>query len=448
MVFREARSLAKEDDLSDRGEHLPSHVKATSDAVWESKLCLFDEAFHLSFTSERKNKLLNGNDNLQTQSRWDEVQEAFMTVYVGLLCSYRQCLVFPSKDKDGSSNDVGSTGSYGGAGFRSREFIRVQKYDRRKFLGELINTQMFDEFVTKRLYGSGASDVAFFDRAIDTYLKVSRFSMDRSYHAESLTSSFQTNANTKSNFNSVMDKENNASGKSRPSSAPASPNRYSASSSTMRKLFDRVRPSTDPYTIKKEGPQPLIFSARVHKKLKTIVPPEPSSEDLFDSNGNVYGNSNGNNNENNNDNGKDNGYGHYDSKIENDSVSVSLTSMESKGTHDTALSSPLASFENGDVDENDKDDEECKKIFTYNVFPSKLDKKLFGKPRPLPAAVLTEFERQKENAAQFRKIGRRVKNFVSGSGSFSCNDYDCIDCAFFVDALNRAFCQCELPFEF
>eukprot|EP00551_Chaetoceros_affinis_P007768 CAMPEP_0203671310 /NCGR_PEP_ID=MMETSP0090-20130426/7133_1 /ASSEMBLY_ACC=CAM_ASM_001088 /TAXON_ID=426623 /ORGANISM="Chaetoceros affinis, Strain CCMP159" /LENGTH=1131 /DNA_ID=CAMNT_0050536351 /DNA_START=81 /DNA_END=3473 /DNA_ORIENTATION=+ len=349
MVFREARSLAKEHDFSDRGQHLPAHVKATADAMWESKLCLWDEAFRLSFTPEHENDILNGHDDTNEQSKWDAVQEAFMTVYVELLSSYRQCLVFPSKDGQ-STNEVGSIGSYGGAGFRSKEFIKIQKFDRRNFLKELIKTQMFDEFVTKRLYGSGAPDVAFFDRAIDNYLKKQRFSMDRSYHAES---------------NNEEKDHHITRPSSRPSSAPAN---------SVRKFLDRVRLSDN----SKEESRPLICSARVHKKLKTIVPPEPSSEHLFDDN---------------------------DGK--NDSDEFSLKSLDSKETHDTALSSPISSFESSISDENES---ESQKKYQYTIFPSKLDKKLFGKPRPLPSAVLAEFERQKESAAQFRKRGKKVKN--------------------------------------
>ena len=47
MVFREARSLTKNHDYSDSGTHLPTHVKQMAEAMWEGKLSLFDEAFHL-----------------------------------------------------------------------------------------------------------------------------------------------------------------------------------------------------------------------------------------------------------------------------------------------------------------------------------------------------------------------------------------------------------------
>jgi pentatricopeptide repeat protein len=45
--------------------------------------------------------------------------------------------------------------------------------------------------------------------------------------------------------------------------------------------------------------------------------------------------------------------------------------------------------------------------YTYATFPSKLDPDLFGTPRPLPAAVIAEFDRQRKDAAQFRRKAPR-----------------------------------------
>jgi DENN (AEX-3) domain len=123
MIFREARSLTKQDDYSNSGAHLPTHVKLMAEAMWESKLSLADEAFHLAFTPEeaRKNHL-NGNDSsgLDTieshskssvgnghsrkQSEWDAAQEAFLDTFVYLLRNYRKFLVFPSKHNEGTCN--------------------------------------------------------------------------------------------------------------------------------------------------------------------------------------------------------------------------------------------------------------------------------------------------------------------------------------------------------
>ena len=178
-VYREIRSLRRTDDTSELGIHLDPQVKEMADAMWESRLCLFDEAFMLTFTpEERRRNWLNGDDgsgggadgknslmmtvgerqNLRGQSAWDAVQESFLETYCFLLQKYRRFLVFPSKQNEGA---------YGGAGFRSQEFLGAHSSGLRDFLEELVGSQMFDDFVTKRLYGSGEADISFFDSAVD-----------------------------------------------------------------------------------------------------------------------------------------------------------------------------------------------------------------------------------------------------------------------------------------
>jgi hypothetical protein len=41
--------------------------------------------------------------------------------------------------------------------------------------------------------------------------------------------------------------------------------------------------------------------------------------------------------------------------------------------------------------------------YSYDIFPSEFRQELFASPRPLPAAVIAEFDRQKKDAAQFRR---------------------------------------------
>ena len=162
-VYREVRSLRKSDDTREMGIYLDPEVKAMADAMWDSRLCLFDEAFMLTFTpEERKKNWLNGEDftsttneevrimtlkekqeSLCSQSMWDAVQEAFLETYCFLLKSYRKYLVFPSK-KGVDSN--GGGGAYGG-GFRSLEFLASQRVDVRFFLEELVGSQMFGECI-------------------------------------------------------------------------------------------------------------------------------------------------------------------------------------------------------------------------------------------------------------------------------------------------------------
>jgi len=353
-VFLEARSLRKTDDYSENGIHLPPHTKAMAEAMWESKLCLFDEAFHLMFTPETSRKnMLNGNDAsgldasdshdtimrmrerqqgpTRKQSPWDAVQEAFLDTFVYLLRNYRKFLVFPSKDNEGS---------YGGAGFRSNDFIEQQRFDMREFLQQLIGTQMFDNFITKRLYGSGEADVSFFDSAVDRFLKSAGIFADVDIGGR-ISSGLKGEKPT-------------SSGQRRPRRSPRS-------------------------NTKKDG-DPMLQSARVHRKLKTIVPPEPTGEGL-ESQG--------------------------PTTIERVSSMTEETDDSSVTSSSTAESSKKKGAEASRMELERKAAEivarQQQAKFTYAFFPSEFDADLFGTPRPLPPAVIAEFDRQRKDAAQFKR---------------------------------------------
>lgn len=352
MVFREARSLTKHDDYSENGTHLPTHIKQMSEAMWEGKLSLFDEAFHLMYTPEEARKnLLNGNDTsgmdwsdrdatdqarilasgdkaaLRKQSEWDAVQEAFLDTFVYLLRNYRKHLVFPSKHNEGA---------YGGAGFRSKEFLESQRLDMREFLEQFIGTQMYDNFITKRLYGSGEADVAFFDMAVDRFLK---------------------NAGLLSNVD-VGGRLMQAAGYTSQKSSSSSGGGRSTSWSTHTKTTE-----------------PLLQSARVHRRLKTIVPPEPCQEDLPPVS-------------------QVEGVVISETPTASDDASVGSASTSSRSRNDVYKSVQDKAAEI--LGKN-------KLRYTYDTFPSEFREDLFSTPRPLPAAVIAEFERQKKDAAQFRR---------------------------------------------
>ena len=348
MVFREARSLRKDDDYSDSGSHLPAHIKQVAEDMWDGKLSLFDEAFHLMFTPEESRKnLLNGNDtsgmdwtdrdniramasgeNIRKQSEWDAVQEAFLDTFVYLLRNYRKHLIFPSKHNEGS---------YGGAGFRSKEFIESQRFDMREFLEQFIGTQMFDNFVTKRLYGSGEADVAFFDLAVDRFLKSAGILSNvdvggRLWQAAGLS----------------------ANGDSR--------------LGAMKGLAAGFRSQKDV--------EPLLQSARVHSQLKTIVPPEPCQEGLPPIEG------------------LEGVVTIPEPMPTSDDISLGSASTSSKSQADAykSVQDKAASILG-----------KQKLRYNYDTFPSEFRDDLFATPRPLPAAVIAEFDRQKKDAAQFRR---------------------------------------------
>lgn len=382
MVFREARCLTKNDDYSDSGAHLPNHIKLMAEGMWESKLCLYDEAFHLMFTPEEARKnLLNGNDNSgmdfsdrdindplrnmvvtssgtsgsgdksshRKQSQWDAVQEAFLDTFVFLLRNFRKYLVFPSKHNEGS---------YGGAGFRSKEFLESQRFDMREFLEQLIGTQMFDNFITKRLYGSGEADVAFFDMAVDRFLKTAGYLSDiditgRLMHAGGVV------AGSVTSVSGVQ------------VAAPGTPDKRNGSAppkAPLSKLRNVVAPP------KKD---PILQSARVHRKLKTIVPPEPSGEGLPPHSI-----------------PKEDGSNFRDSvAVGGDDPNSSIDDDGSSDNNYKSVQDKAAAI----IKKNEK------RHYTYSTFPSEFNPDLFGSPRPLPSAVITEFDRQRKDAAKFSR---------------------------------------------
>eukprot|EP00590_Aulacoseira_subarctica_P012049 CAMPEP_0172437008 /NCGR_PEP_ID=MMETSP1064-20121228/72025_1 /TAXON_ID=202472 /ORGANISM="Aulacoseira subarctica , Strain CCAP 1002/5" /LENGTH=1483 /DNA_ID=CAMNT_0013185441 /DNA_START=124 /DNA_END=4576 /DNA_ORIENTATION=- len=364
MVFKEVRCLNRSHDTGNMGLNLPSHVKDVADASWEGTLSLFDEAFHLYFTPEESRKnLLNGDapdyaqnfdtmdsnvplhirvmsrterQKLKRQSNWDAVQEAFLSTYVYMLRNYRKFLVFPSKQEPDPNNPTSqeeSTANYGGAGFKTSQFIRSQRYDMQPFLRQLCATQQFDNFITKRLYGSGEADVIFFDMAID-----------------------KLNAGDSGRRGTPL-----------------------------------------------PGKEPLLQSAGVRRKLKTIVPPEPYAGDLPDQSLEMkqavadFRENEGS-----------------PSNHEDDISVISTSSAGSYGAR-SVLSGGGRSVLSGGGTARKKREEES--VYIYATFPETLNEKLYASPRPLPSAVLVEFDRQRENAARFRRKSMHMTDDGNASGA-------------------------------
>ena len=399
--YREVRSLRKDDDISEMGIHLSPEVKSTADAMWESRLCLFDEAFMLTFTpEERRKNWLNGDDdggaindpkanllmtlsekqNLVSQSQWDAVQEGFLETYCFLLQKYRKFLVFPSKHNEGA---------YGGAGFRSQEFLSSQRSDVRAFLDELVGSQMFDDFVTKRLYGSGEADISFFDTAVDRYVR---------------------NNGLVANVRGMV--RENSAGNSGDKGGAAKGGERGGSGRRIRKLFagrggGGGRPPS-PSNFNDADP-PLLQSARVKRKLKTIVPPEPCGVDLPEE-----------------EEGK--------TVVKNGLVVRVMTKREAAAA-DIIDPSPASALEEylddaggdgggvGDdgtvtsastsASKSTAASKQRKKggrvYYHYPTFPEHLDPKLFCTPRPMSSAVLSEYDRQRENVGKFRRTSSAME---------------------------------------
>lgn len=190
---------------------------------------------------------------------------------------------------------------------------------------------MYDNFVTKRLYGSGESDVAFFDLAVDRFLK---------------SAGILSNVDVGGRLLSVA-------GMSRSNSDGRSGRGYQKTT------------------------EPLLQSARVHRKLKTIVPPEPCQEDLLFGDGILAI--------------------PEQQSVMSDEKSVGSASTSSRTSSRT--SDAYKSVQDKAAEILNK----SKVRYTYDTFPSEFRDDLFSTPRPLSAAVLAEFDRQKKDAAQFRR---------------------------------------------
>jgi hypothetical protein len=210
---------------------------------------------------------------------------------------------------------------------------------------------MFDDFITKRLYGSGAADVVFFDQAIDKYLRNT------------------TNTSSTSSANAGPNDEN------RPRSAPTI--------SKVRLLLGRSTHGAYNPT------SPLLQSSKVRRKLKTIVPPEPYASDL------------------------------PKQVLRQRGTIISSSTDESLVGDDESVTSTLSFVSKGSISLQDDRKNKESSCFTYSNFPSKFDNRLFGEPRPLPPAVLAEFDRQRENAAKFRRSKVMSKRFMVSVASLS-----------------------------
>ncbi|GMI27359.1 hypothetical protein TeGR_g8867, partial [Tetraparma gracilis] len=89
--------------------------------------------------------------------------ESFLRFYVAVLMNYRKYLTFPTAEDPLD------------CGFKVTQFLASQKTEFQPFLKQLCATQMFDSFITKRLFNPGLDDVTFFDESIDA--KFNRYKM-------------------------------------------------------------------------------------------------------------------------------------------------------------------------------------------------------------------------------------------------------------------------------
>lgn len=181
---------------------------------------------------------------------------------------------------------------------------------------------MKDDFVTKRLYGSGSFDISFFDSAVDRFVR-----------NQGLLASLSGNGNVRNRLlGSVV------TGKD--SSHPKQP--------------------------------PLLQTARVKRKLKTIVPPEPSG---------VYLPETG----------------------ENGIVLTVEPLMEEIGDENSTTDMLSVASKDESLNHTSTTPSKAPVYYTYPTFPEHLNPELFGESRPISSAILAEYDRQREQAGKFRR---------------------------------------------
>ena len=217
---------------------------------------------------------------------------------------------------------------------------------------------MKDDFVTKRLYGSGSFDISFFDSAVD------RFVRNRSLLAS-----------------------------------------LSGSGNVRNRLLGSVVPGKDSSHPKLP---PLLQTARVKRKLKTIVPPEPS--------------------------------GVYLPGISKNGIMLAVEPQLTEEIGDE--NSSEGSTQHTTTDIIAIAPSKAPVYYTYPTFPERLDDALFGESRPISSAILAEYDRQREQAGKFRRAtavehtdGTKLQNIRRSStitgqlaSVVSLNDW----CLFFV----------------
>ncbi|KAL7520492.1 hypothetical protein ACHAWX_005254 [Stephanocyclus meneghinianus] len=170
-VFWSARGMSQDEVSKFRRSGNNPEIKemhSNARSLWSEKIRATDDAFNLAHAPESTSIQYNedarvGTNAFGKQSRWDAVQEAFLSFYADTLKNYRK---FLPKESNSRINWHGKDSSK--LRFHSEQFVLSQRREFQPFLEELVLTQQFDDFITRRMYNSSDEpDVIFFDKTID-----------------------------------------------------------------------------------------------------------------------------------------------------------------------------------------------------------------------------------------------------------------------------------------
>ena len=180
-VFWNARGLKTSQIQEARqsgDKELLDKLLCKADTVWDEKIHSMDDAFEHAPSPHSIDLMYMDGASSPGPSKWDAVQEAFLRFYVSMLKDYRKFM--PSSSQTNSRSSWRSLGSVETAQFQSTEFVNSQLPDYQPFLEELIGTQQFDDFVTRRMYNAcKAPDVTFFDQSIDAKRNRSKLNLKK-----------------------------------------------------------------------------------------------------------------------------------------------------------------------------------------------------------------------------------------------------------------------------
>lgn len=159
-VFWLARGVTKSDveEFEEKGA-LSSAIRQAGDInktirIWKERLHSFDNAFNLAFTPDSE-ALSHGENNRSLeeglgQSKWDCVQEGFLSFFATMLRDYKRFIC-----KTGNKRS-----------FRTKDFLIAQRPDFKPFLKKFVETQHFDNFITKVIRSPQEPDLIFFEQSI------------------------------------------------------------------------------------------------------------------------------------------------------------------------------------------------------------------------------------------------------------------------------------------
>ena len=182
-VFWSARGLSQSNVeilKSQKDVYTIKRLTDSAELVWKKKLRSYDDAFNivdvpsnLSYQVDVDYISEHSTSADDSTNKWDVVQESFLRFFVSMLKDYRNFLSAPHEINERDRWKSIRT-------FHSQQFIETQRADIRPFLAEFCRTQLFDDFITRRVASHADElDMIFFDQSITAKLNRSKMTLKK-----------------------------------------------------------------------------------------------------------------------------------------------------------------------------------------------------------------------------------------------------------------------------